>query len=95
LDATFSIGSPLASEDSLEKTIELLLIVCSEGTRLAWDGHQLARTSAQKKRNVHCWKPRLSTVKTVGLSLKSDSGQLSGVCSEAAPVRMEAAEHRS
>jgi hypothetical protein len=28
-----------------------------------------------------------------GLSMKSDSGQLSGVCSEAAPARAEAAEH--
>jgi hypothetical protein len=38
------------------RTDELQLRVCREGTRLAWDGHQPARMSAQKKRNIHHWK---------------------------------------
>jgi hypothetical protein len=53
--------------------------------------------AARKKRNVHHWKSLASneTEDSRGLSLKSDSGQLSGVCSEEAPAKMEATEHGS
>jgi hypothetical protein len=93
---TLTLTVRAALSGSLKRTVELQLRVRSEGTRLARNGRQPARTSARNKRNVHRWKPLPNNVAegSRGLRLKSDSGQLNGVCcSKVAPARTEAAEH--